>query len=136
MEAYILTSAAFEGDVIVNNDNGHLTADFTKSSISLGQQKFVLDMMSKGLQAMLAYFNQVGSNNKMVKVIIDFDMFWNKYDEKTISSKLKTRNKWNRMSLGEQSKAFYFIPRYFAAIPSGTRKKNAETYLNAELWNN
>jgi len=67
---------------------------------------------------------------------ITFDKFWNRYDDKLNSSKKKTQVKWNKMPAAEQAKAFRYIGKYFASIPSGTRKKYAETYLNAELWNN
>ena len=68
--------------------------------------------------------------------IVTFEMFWQRYDDKLNSSKKRTKQKWDKMKEGERVKAFNFIGRYFASIPQGTRKKNAETYLNAELWNN
>lgn len=136
METYILTSEAFEGQVIINNDNGNLTANFLESNISLGQQKFVLDMMSRGIDVMLANINKPGNNAKMVAMVIDFDMFWNRYDDKLSSSRKRTKAKWDKMSESERAKAYHYIGKYFCSIPGGTRKKYAETYLNAELWNN
>lgn len=136
METYILTSGAFEGQVIISNNNGKLSANFIDSTISIGQQKFVLDMMTKGLKEMLSHFNKPGGQNKMIVMMIDFDMFWNKYDDKISSSKRRAKAKWDKMSEAERAKAYHYISKYFASIPGGTRKKYAETYLNAELWNN
>lgn len=68
--------------------------------------------------------------------IVSFEMFWQRYDDKLNSSKKRTKQKWDKMSKSEKQKAYNFINRYFSSIPQGTRKKYAETYLNAELWNN
>ena len=136
METYILTSEAFEGQVIISSNNGKLSANFIDSTISIGQQKFVLDMMTKGIKEMLAHFNKPGGQNKMIVMVIDFDMFWNKYDDKISSSKRRAKAKWDKMSEAERAKAYHYIGKYFCSIPGGTRKKYAETYLNAELWNN
>lgn len=40
------------------------------------------------------------------------------------------------MTSAEQGKAYRFIGRYIASLGQGIRQKYAETYLNAELWNN
>lgn len=71
-----------------------------------------------------------------VTLNITFEMFWNRYDDKVLSSRRKTEARWNRMTKADQIKAFNFINRYEQNIPTGTRKKYAETYLNSEIWNN
>jgi hypothetical protein len=71
-----------------------------------------------------------------VKFQPTFDQFWNLYDDKQLSSKKRAGVKWHSMPKNEQLKAYNYIQTYFSGIPSGTRKKFAETYLNAELWNN
>jgi hypothetical protein len=63
-------------------------------------------------------------------------MFWKKYNDKERSSKKRTLAKWNKMSQVEQTKAYNYIQKYFNSIPNGVETKYAETYLNAELWNN
>lgn len=136
METYILKSEAFEGDVIITDNNGCLKADFTKSSVNVNQQRFILSKMTEGLDKMLKHFNTPPTDCKMEKMIIDFDMFWQKYDDKLNSSKKKTKAKWDKMSEIERTKAYNFVGTYICSIPAGTRKKYAETYLNAELWNN
>lgn len=136
MEQYILISAAFEGKVIITKDGKNLQANFTDSSVTVGQQKFVLSMMQQGISAMMEHFNGPTSDSKFEKLVVDFDMFWNRYDDKINSSRKKTQAKWEKMPIEERTKAFYYIGKYFASIPSGTRKKYASTYLNDELWNN
>jgi hypothetical protein len=71
-----------------------------------------------------------------IKQEITFDMFWNKYDDKVLSSKKRTQKKWESMKKNEQINAFNHITKYFQSIPNGLRKKIAECYLNAEQWNN
>lgn len=136
MEQYILISEAFMGKVIVTKDGNNLQANFTESSVTVGQQKFVLSMMQQGIPAMMEHFNGPNSDSKFEKLVVDFEMFWNRYDDKLNSSRKKTQAKWDKMPVEERTKAFYFVGKYFASIPAGTRKKYAETYLNAELWNN
>ena len=67
---------------------------------------------------------------------ITFDMFWQRYDDKARSSKVKTQRAWDKMPKREQVKAYQFIPRYFESIPPGVCKKYATTYLSDQLWNN
>ena len=85
-----------------------------------------------------SYFERL--NDKFVATVlhkeISFDDFWNKYDDKTNSSKKRTEAKWNKMPVAERARAYGYIEYYFINIPRGTRKKYAETYLNDELWNN
>ena len=67
---------------------------------------------------------------------ITFEMFWNRYNEKVRSSKKKAMITWKRLSRADQVKAFNHIRKYEQNIAPGVAKKYAETYLNAELWNN
>lgn len=67
---------------------------------------------------------------------VTFDMFWQRYDDKARSSKIKTQRQWDKMPAREQAKAYRFIPNYFASIPQGVCKKYATTYLSDQLWNN
>ena len=137
METYILTSkSAFEGDVIITYDDGRFQADFTKSSVTLGQQKFILTKMSEGLYKMLQYFNTQSEGSKFVKLVVTFDLFWNRYDDRICSSKKKTLARWNKMTPSQQEKAYNYVGIYLASLGQGIRQKYAETYLNSEIWNN
>ena len=136
MEQYILISKAFQGVIIITQEGDDLKADFSKADVKVGRQQFVLGKMAEGIDTMMKYFNRPNSGSKLEKMIIDFEQFWDRYDDKINSSKKKAKAKWEKMPVDERTKAFYFIGKYFASIPAGTRKKYAETYLNAELWNN
>ncbi len=63
-----------------------------------------------------------------------FDKVWDLYDKK-IGSKKKLIVKWNKLSLSTRKKIFDYIPRYKAAQPNKQFRKNFETFLNQESWN-
>ncbi|MBI9055490.1 MAG: hypothetical protein JEY96_16830 [Bacteroidales bacterium] len=139
MAIFHLTSDNFEGFVEFEfNKDGYLTRyDTENATMSKEHLVFLLkrfprhidqaeELMSK---SDTATFTEIVSE-------VTFEMFWNKYNEKVNSSRKRALQKWNRMSKSDRIKAYQYINKYFMSIPYGTRKKYAETYLNAELWNN
>lgn len=66
---------------------------------------------------------------------ITFEMFWNRYNDKSRSSRKKTEQKWNKLTKADQVKAYCYIPVYLKN-KGEAGLKYAETYLHAELWNN
>lgn len=139
MKHFQLTSESFTGFVdIYFNELGLLTKFETASAeLSEKQQIWILKQMPREL-AELERIVEDAPNLKLteIKFEVTFEAFWNKYDDKTISSRKKTLAKWNKMSDTDKLKAYNFISMYFSQISPGTRKKYAETYLNAELYNN
>lgn len=68
---------------------------------------------------------------------VSFNMFWDKYNHKSLSSKRKTEKIWDKMAKVEQQRAYNFIVKYDKMIAqAGHPKKHAETYLNSYLWDN
>ena len=67
---------------------------------------------------------------------VTFEMFWDRYNDKARSSRVKTQRVWDRMPEGERVKAYRYISRYKNSIPQGVCMKYATTYLNDQLWNN
>ena len=137
-KTYSLTSTAFSGEVLFEFRND-LLVKFDMSNAELNDKQHII--LAHNLPRTLFEVDVFMSKSKNaifieIPQVITFDMFWQRYDDKLNSSKKKTEVKWNKMPLSEQFKAFRFIGRYFASIPANTRKKYAETYLNAELWNN
>lgn len=136
MKTYHLTSTAFEGyiEFVFNHldllDRYQICAD-----LSEGQQIYLL----KNLPRELSELDKLKSQTVLITEIIGevtFDQFWAKYDDKINSSRKRAQQKWEKMTPADRVRAYNYISRYFGAIPQGTRKKYAETYLNAELWNN
>jgi triacylglycerol esterase/lipase EstA (alpha/beta hydrolase family) len=139
MKHYQLTSDAFTGFVdLYFNDLGLLTEFRTKTAeLSEKQQIWILKQMPRELPE-LQQIVEGAPNLKLteIKQEITFEMFWNKYDHKKLSSRIRTEAKWNKMNKTNKMKAYNYIYTYFSLLKPGTERKYAETYLNAELYNN
>ena len=139
MRIFHITSNIFNGYVELKFNDSEVFAgiDFSESDINIKQQKWFMEKIPANVRA-LGIFKIEPEVLTVTEVVqeLTFDMFWKRYDDRISSSKKKTLAKWNKMSAAEQAKAYRHIHKYFSSIPSGTRKKYAETYLNAELWNN
>jgi len=134
---YIITSESFAGQVVANYDSQGLLVsyDLAPATLSVAQHRWLVAYLPKTTDGLKRWIQE--KRNLCIKEAkVDFEAFWQKYDDKLSSSKKRTRQKWDKMSTEEREKAFRYIQKYFAMIPYGTRKKYAETYLNAELWNN
>ena len=138
MKTYLLTSPNFTGEVeFVFDDSGRLQDYRNRAELNSGQKKWLLEKLPKTLSE-LSNVLADSKTAKLTEVVVEitFEMFWHKYNDKVNSSRKKTQQKWDRMTKAEQVKAYRYIGYYFSTLPQGTRKKYAETYLNAELWNN
>ena len=65
---------------------------------------------------------------------IDFDLFWDNYDKK-VGHKDKIKRKWDRLRESTQLIILKHIELYKRAQPNKRYRKNPETYLNNESWN-
>ena len=63
---------------------------------------------------------------------MDFEEFWDLYDKKV--GKLKTMNRFNRLTKKEVEKITEHLPRYLEATPDKQFRKNPLTYLNGHCW--
>lgn len=135
MRVFEITSTKFTGKVIVkfNEQDCFAGIDFSEADISFEQVKWFLKKLPANSRSMGMY---AGLDVSEVRETIDFAAFWNLYNDKARSSRVKTERVWNRMSRAEQVKAYNYVPKYFNSIPGGVMKKYATTYLNDQLWNN
>ena len=65
---------------------------------------------------------------------ISFDLFWESYDKK-VGKKEKIKSKWDKLSIEKQKQILAYIPRYIDAVNDKKYRKNPETFLNNESWN-
>lgn len=131
-----LTSTAFTGYVEFQfNDQDLLIKMEIHAALSEQQQVYLLRHMPREITELQAMKSPTVSITEM-KQDVTFDMFWIRYDDRMSSSKKRTMAKWDKMTPADRARAYWYIPTYFGSVPPGTRKKFAETYLNAELWNN
>jgi hypothetical protein len=135
---YVMTSNSFTGHVEFDYDDhtGLMNLySISNAALSEAQQIWILKNLPRELaeaQALLDKHPHITFKPEDV----NFDMFWQTYDDKINSSRKRAQKAWDRMGKEQQVKAYQFIKTYFMNVPFGTRKKYAETYLNAELWNN
>jgi hypothetical protein len=72
-------------------------------------------------------------DNYKNKEYIEFEVFWNLYDKKVSVSKCTP--KWHKLTLEKQKAAIAYIPKYKLSQPDKKFRKNPETFLNNESWN-
>lgn len=139
MKKYSLTSTQFKGEVFFSfSDDGNLSQyDARGADLTVEQLAYIGSKMPKHL----AHIKRLIENSDTAKLTeiteeITFDRFWNRYNDKARSSKKRTQRIWNRMSKAQQRKAYQHIQKYELTLKPGIDRKYAETYLNAELWNN
>lgn len=70
---------------------------------------------------------------KEVKDEYTFERAWNLY-EKKVGCKAKLEKKWNSMSLKDRKAAIEYIPLYVIATEDKKYRKNFQTFLNQQGW--
>lgn len=140
-QIFSLTSTKFSGEVIFEFVGGKLAKFDTAGAVLDDRQHDVLlRNLPHTLDGIAAWMAR--SRNAVFTEIIqqvDFPTFWKRYFQGRAvdnSSKKRAQARFEKMNKVEQLKAFNYIGRYLAQIAPGTVPKHAETYLNAELWNN
>ncbi len=139
MKTYLLTSTKWSGEIELRyNDEGYLLGYDNRANMEDAQRNWFLQYMPRSindLRSMVAA-TKTSKLQELPEAEIAFEMFWERYNDKIHSSKKRAETKWRQMTKGNQQRAYLYIPRYFASIPNGLRKKHVETYLGDELWNN
>ena len=64
---------------------------------------------------------------------LSFENIWSLYGKK--GNKKTSEKKWTKLSVSNQKKAFAYIPAYVKSTPDKQYRKNFETFLNQECWN-
>lgn len=137
---YILTSKQFEGYVLFEFDKDGLLCRYDNSEAELNEEQRV--WLLKKLPRHLDEVKAVLANSRHAKLVrqrvksVTFDMFWDKYNYKSRSSKKVAKTRWKRLSQNDRDRAYAYIDTYLRSIPPGIAMKYAETYLSQELWNN
>jgi hypothetical protein len=64
---------------------------------------------------------------------LSFDNVWEMYERK--GNKKTSRSRWNGLPKKAKQLAVVHIPRYVKSTPERKFRKNFETYINKEAWN-
>src|SRR5690606_5381601 len=78
--------------------------------------------------------NEDGGVGEETELWPTFDDFWDEYDKK-VGNKDKIRPKWERLPHRDKEAIMAYIPGYKQAQPNKKYRKNPETFLNNESWN-
>lgn len=69
----------------------------------------------------------------IVEIYPAFSDFWNLYDKK-VGSRDRIEKKWNSLSQKTKEQIIDYLPGYLEATPEKTYRKNPQTFLNNESW--
>ena len=139
MTTFLLTGTKFSGEIELRYGDDELLLSYELRAVLTAEQKYwLMNNLPRCVGDLHVLVGSVASFTitEVKAEPVTFEAFWERYDDKENSSKKRTRQKWDKMPVAERERAFRHIPKYIARLPYGTRKKFAETYLNAELWNN
>lgn len=146
MKTFIMTSPVFEGEVKFEYDDDTGLLRGLEIPVDMGAvgHNFLLNNLPATLvqmRAFPAWLKKMNSQATVTELVreVSFEEFWKRYFAgrgSDNSSKKKSGIRWNRMSKGEQLRAYNYIPRYLNRIPAGVGVKLAETYLNSGIWSN
>lgn len=64
---------------------------------------------------------------------LSFENIWSLYGKK--GNKKTSERKWAKLSVMAREKALTYIPAYVKSTPDKQYRKNFETFLNQECWN-
>ena len=61
-------------------------------------------------------------------------MFWDLYDKK-VGEKSKLKVKYDKLSIDDKMAIFEYLPKYKKSQPDKKYRKNPETFINQQSWN-
>ncbi len=137
MTTIIMTSPRSPGQIeFTYDDLGYLIGLTITESLTKQQYAFLYSNLPWHKDH-LSYLIGLAPHATFVEktLVVTFEMFWNKYNDKDRSSKIKTEKAWNKLDQATQIKAYLHIPKYEKSRGSA-EKKYATTYLADQLWNN
>ncbi len=136
MKKFVLTFPNVEGDIVFTYDEGEVLQGVVfNGEYPERQRRNVLRTLPVRPEVLQRINWRDGILTEEAEKVT-FEMFWDRYNDKARSSKVKTQRVWDRMPEGERVKAYRYINRYKCSIPQGVCMKYATTYLNDQLWNN
>lgn len=139
MKRYYVTSPSFGGFVEYLYNAPDILVLFNASEAILNDEQltwFVENIKHSSTSLVSLITETPKLKIQQITTEITFSMMWDRYNDKTTSSKKRAQEKWSRMTRAEKVKAYYYVPQYFGSLGAGVRKKYLETFLNSEIWNN
>jgi uncharacterized protein YdaU (DUF1376 family) len=73
-------------------------------------------------------------NENVIELYPTFEDFWDLYDKK-VGKKEKIKEKWGKLKHQTKEQIMAYVPMYKQSQPDKQFRKNPETFLNNESWN-
>lgn len=113
---------------VIRSESGSLGGKKTK------ENRLNFAVAKKASNAEIEYESNNHSINTTSINKIEFEVFWILYDKK-VGKRDKIKKKWDAIPAITQSQIIEHIPKYKISQPDKKFRKNPETYLNNESWN-
>lgn len=115
--------------------NGNKNNRYSKSTTKVQPRN---DQSTTKVQANVNDNDNVNVNNNIGEstdspTTLSFENIWSLYGKK--GNKKTSERKWGKLSITAKEKALAYIPAYVEATPDKQYRKNFETFLNQECWN-
>lgn len=115
--------------------------EINKAALGYSDQEPLQDAFREGARYALTgkYYKPVELFNQTIQDAVfeeqndSFEDWWQMYGKKR--GKKKAKQKWDKLTVEQQTACLIATPAYVASTPDRTYRKDPLTYLNGECWN-
>lgn len=115
--------------------------EINKAALGYSDQEPLQDAFREGARYALTgkYYKPVDLFNQTIQDAVfegqndSFEDWWQMYGKKR--GKKKAKQKWDKLTVEQQTACLIATPAYVASTPDRTYRKDPLTYLNGECWN-
>lgn len=115
--------------------------EINKAALGYSDQESLQDAFREGARYALTgkYYKPTELFNQTIQDAVfegqndSFEDWWQMYGKKR--GKKKAKQKWDKLTVEQQTACLIATPAYVASTPDRTYRKDPLTYLNGECWN-
>lgn len=115
--------------------------EINKAALGYSDQEPLQDAFREGARYALTgkYYTPAELFNQTIQDAVfegqndSFEDWWQMYGKKR--GKKKAKQKWDKLTVEQQTACLIATPAYVASTPDRTYRKDPLTYLNGECWN-
>ena len=115
--------------------------EINKAALGYSDQEPLQDAFREGARYALTgkYYKPTELFNQTIQDAVfegqndSFEDWWQMYGKKR--GKKKAKQKWDKLTVEQQTACLIATPAYVASTPDRTYRKDPLTYLNGECWN-
>ena len=131
-----LTSTKFDGNIVmVFNRFSRLVYFSIRAMLTDEQHEFFVENAPVTISNLNRFKTSQNVTIKYEDLDISFDGFYDTYDHRTRSSRIRSEKAWNKLSVADKVEAIEYIPIYNdLCAKDGTARKYAENYIQDKVW--